>query len=64
MGWSAPYATQAVRITRTCTTVGARITRETACLVVSLPATGAQPVDSSDWARRAWHIEKSSLLGP
>jgi hypothetical protein len=45
-----------VRITRTRVVKGS-LTRETAHLVVSLPAEHAQPVDLQDWARREWHIE-------
>jgi len=45
-----------VRITRTQIVAGKR-TRETAYLVVSLPADRAQPADLQDWARREWHIE-------
>jgi predicted transposase YbfD/YdcC len=55
-GLGFPHAEQAVRITRT-RTVKARTTRETAYLVVSLPAEHAQPGDLQDWARREWHIE-------
>jgi predicted transposase YbfD/YdcC len=51
-----PHAEQAVRITRT-RTVNGRTTRETAYLVVSLPAEHAQPDQLQDWARREWHIE-------
>jgi predicted transposase YbfD/YdcC len=55
-GLGFPHAEQAVRITRT-RTIKARTTRETAYLVVSLPAEHAQPPDLGDWARREWHIE-------
>jgi predicted transposase YbfD/YdcC len=55
-GLGFPHAEQAVRITRT-RIVKARTTRETAYLVVSLPAEHAQPGDLQDWARREWHIE-------
>jgi predicted transposase YbfD/YdcC len=55
-GLTFPHAEQAVRITRTRTVAGKR-TRETAYLVVSLPADRAQPADLQDWARREWHIE-------
>ena len=55
-GLGFPHAAQAVRITRTRTVAG-RTTRETAYLVVSLPAADAQPVDLSDWIRLHWHIE-------
>jgi hypothetical protein len=51
-----PYAQQAIRITRT-RTIGGKTSRETAYLVVSLPAAHAQPADLQDWARREWHIE-------
>ena len=53
-GLGFPHATQAVRITRTRTITG---TRETAYLVITLPAADAQPVDLNHWARRHWHIE-------
>jgi predicted transposase YbfD/YdcC len=55
-GLGFPHAEQAVRITRT-RTVKTKTTRETAYLVVSLPAEHAQPDDLQDWARREWHIE-------
>jgi predicted transposase YbfD/YdcC len=55
-GLAFPQAEQAVRITRTRIVAGKR-TRETAYLVVSLPADRAQPADLQDWARREWHIE-------
>lgn len=55
-GLGFPHAAQAVRITRT-RTVASRTTRETAYLVISLPAADAQPVDLSDWIRLHWHIE-------
>jgi predicted transposase YbfD/YdcC len=55
-GLGFPHAAQAVRITRTRTVAG-RTTRETAYLVISLPAADAQPVDLSDWTRLHWHIE-------
>lgn len=51
-----PHAAQAVRITRTRTIAGAT-TRETAYLIVTLPAAEAQPVDLNHWARSQWHIE-------
>src|SRR5205814_1140584 len=50
------HAAQAVRITRTRTMRG-KTTRETAHLIVTLPAEAAQPADLADWARREWHIE-------
>jgi predicted transposase YbfD/YdcC len=55
-GLGFPHAAQAVRITRT-RTVHAKTTRETAHLIVTLPAEQAQPADLADWARREWHIE-------
>jgi predicted transposase YbfD/YdcC len=55
-GLSFPHAEQAVRITRT-RTVKAKTSRETAYLVVSLPADHAQPDQLQDWARLEWHIE-------
>jgi predicted transposase YbfD/YdcC len=55
-GLGFPHATQAVRITRTRAVAG-KTTRETAYLVISLPAADAQPVDLSDWIRLHWHIE-------
>lgn len=51
-----PHAEQAVRITRTRTTAG-KTSRETAYLIVSLPATHAQPTDLQQWIRQHWHIE-------
>jgi predicted transposase YbfD/YdcC len=55
-GLGFPHAAQAVGITRT-RTVGGNTTRETAHLIVTLPAEHAQPADLADWARREWHIE-------
>lgn len=55
-GLGFPHAEQAVRITRTRTVKG-KTSRETAYLVVSLPAEHAQPDQLQDWARLAWHIE-------
>ena len=55
-GLGFPHAAQAVRITRT-RTVRGKTTRETAHLIVTLPAEHAQPADLADWARREWHIE-------
>jgi predicted transposase YbfD/YdcC len=55
-GLGFPHAQQAVRITRT-RTIGGKTTRETAYLVVSVPAAHARPADLQDWARREWHIE-------
>jgi predicted transposase YbfD/YdcC len=48
---------QAVRITRTRSVVGAKTTRETVYLIVTLPAADAQPDQLGDWARREWQIE-------
>jgi predicted transposase YbfD/YdcC len=56
-GLGFPHAQQAVRITRTRTIVGGKTTRETAYLIVTLPAATAQPDQLGDWARREWHIE-------
>jgi predicted transposase YbfD/YdcC len=53
-GLGFPHAAQAIRITRT---IAGKTTRETAYLIISLPAEDAQPADLSDWARREWHIE-------
>lgn len=55
-GLGFPHAEQAVRITRT-RTVNGKTSRETAYLVVSLPAEHAQPDQIQDWARLEWHIE-------
>ena len=55
-GLGFPHAAQAVRITRT-RTVRGKTTRETAHLIVTLPAEAAQPDDLADWGRREWHIE-------
>jgi predicted transposase YbfD/YdcC len=55
-GLGFPHGQQAVRITRT-RTVKAKTTREMAYLVVSLPASDAQPADLGTWARQEWHIE-------
>lgn len=55
-GLGFPQAGQAVRITRTRTASG-KTTRETAYLIVTLPADAAQPDQLGDWARREWHIE-------
>lgn len=51
-----PHAQQAVRVTRTRTT-STGTSRETCYLVVSIPATNAQPDDLQDWIRREWLIE-------
>jgi predicted transposase YbfD/YdcC len=55
-GLGFPHAAQAVRITRTRTVAG-KTTRETAYLIVTLPAEQAQPADLHTWARLEWHIE-------
>lgn len=55
-GLGFPHAEQAVRITRTRMIKG-KTSRETAYLVVSLPAEHAQPDQLQDWARLEWHIE-------
>src|SRR5690606_27947155 len=55
-GLGFPHARQAVRITRT-RTVKAKTSRQTAYLVMSLPAADAQPADLGTWARQEWHIE-------
>jgi predicted transposase YbfD/YdcC len=55
-GLGFPHAQQAVRITRT-RTAGAKTSRETAYLIVTLPADTAQPDQLGDWVRREWHIE-------
>ena len=55
-GIAFPHGQQAVRITRTRVVAG-RTTRETAYLVLSLPANQAQPADLQEWARLEWHIE-------
>jgi len=51
-----PHAEQSIRITRTTTRSG-KTGREIAYLTISLPATGAQPIDLQDWIRREWLIE-------
>jgi predicted transposase YbfD/YdcC len=51
-----PHAAQAIRITRTRIIAGTT-TRETAYLIVTLPAEDAQPADLHTWARLEWHIE-------
>ena len=55
-GLGFPHAAQAIRITRTRIMAG-KTTRETAYLIVTLPAEDAQPVDLHTWARLEWHIE-------
>lgn len=56
-GLGFPHAQQAVRITRTRTIADGKSTRETAYLIVTLPASDAQPQQLGDWVRREWHIE-------
>jgi predicted transposase YbfD/YdcC len=60
-GLGFPHAAQAVRITRT-RTVRGKTTRETAHLIVTLPAEAAQPTELADYARREWHIENKLHL--
>ncbi len=55
-GLGFPHAAQAIRITRTRTITG-RTRRETAYLIVTLPARHAQPDQLADWIRSHWHIE-------
>jgi predicted transposase YbfD/YdcC len=55
-GLGFPHAAQVVRITRTRTSKG-KTARETAYLIVTLPAQQAQPPDLHTWARLEWHIE-------
>ncbi len=55
-GIAFPHAAQAVRITRTRITAG-RTSRETAYLIVSLPAGQATARDLQTWIRQHWHIE-------
>lgn len=55
-GLGFPHAAQAIRITRTRTT-GGRTRRETAYLIVTLPAGQAQPDQLAHWVRSHWHIE-------
>ncbi len=50
-GLGFPHAQQAVRINRTRTVAG-KTSRETAYLIVTLPAGDAQPAQLADWARR------------
>lgn len=50
------HAAQAIRITRTRRT-SSKTTRETAYLIVTLPAGGARPAELNTWARLEWHIE-------
>lgn len=53
-----PHAEQAIRITRTRTTIrSGKTTRETAYLTISLPATDAHPSDIQRWIRAEWLIE-------
>jgi predicted transposase YbfD/YdcC len=51
------HAQQAVRITRTRTIVGGKTSRQTAYLIVTLPAGQAHCEQLGDWARKEWHIE-------
>jgi predicted transposase YbfD/YdcC len=55
-GLGFPHAAQAVRITRTRRT-SSKTTRETAYLIVTLPAGHARPAELNTWARLEWHIE-------
>jgi predicted transposase YbfD/YdcC len=55
-GLGFPHAAQAVRITRT-RRMNDKTTRETAYLIVTLPAQDAGPADLNLWARLEWHIE-------
>ncbi len=62
-GLGFPHAQQAARITRTRpvktkTTRQTKTTRETAYLVVSLPAEHAQPANLQDWARRVTEVPR------
>lgn len=53
-----PHAVQAVRITRTRSSIkSGKTSRETAYLTITLPATDAQPADLQEWIRREWLIE-------
>jgi predicted transposase YbfD/YdcC len=53
-----PHAAQAIRITRTRTTVkSGKTSRENAYLTISLPAADAHPADLQHWARSEWLIE-------
>jgi hypothetical protein len=61
-GLGFPHAEQAVRITRTRTVKG-KTSRETAYLVVSLPAEHAQPDQLQDWVRLEWHIAYAVVTG-
>jgi predicted transposase YbfD/YdcC len=55
-GLGFPHAAQAVRVTRTRTIAG-RTHRETAYLIITLPAAQAQPDQLAHWIRSHWHIE-------
>jgi hypothetical protein len=55
-GLGFPHAERAIRITRTRTIKG-KTSRETAYLIVSLPAEHTQPDQLQDWARLESHIE-------
>jgi predicted transposase YbfD/YdcC len=64
-GLGFPHAAQAVRITRTrrvnaTTTTMAKIERETAYLIVTLPHQDADAVALNRWARQEWTIENKS----
>jgi len=53
-----PHAQQAIRITRTRTTVkSGKTSREAAYLTITLPAADAHPADLQEWIRREWLIE-------
>jgi len=57
-GIAFPHAQQAIRITRTRTTISnGKTTRETVYLTISLPATDAHPADLQEWSRAEWLIE-------
>jgi len=53
-----PHAEQAIRITRTRTTVkSGKTSREAAYLTITLPAADAHPADLQEWIRSEWLIE-------
>ena len=53
-----PHAQQAIRITRTRTTVkSGKTSREAAYLTITLPAADAHPADLQEWIRSEWLIE-------
>lgn len=58
-GLGFPHAAQAVQITRT-RIIDSHQTRETAYLIVTLPAERAHPANLIDWARLEWMIENRS----